>query len=629
MGDDPPLLTPTAVTLSGAALALIGLLDPALFLAGLLGAALSVAGAVRASRAGAGHLPVLVALVSVCFVAAALVGPEFRADVPTHYAYLRSLAFDRDLDFANEWKAWGFAERPLTETGLRPNVHSPGPALWWVPFFLIAHVYVVVTHLLHLRPWLPDGYAEPYLNSIAAGSITTVVVGSYLLARSMRDLLSLKEAATVVAGAVLASPVAYYAFVLPGVSHAITYALAGVVTWAWFETDRSPSRRNWYVLGLAVGLTALARPQGAVIGLLPAALGVRQLVQKQARPAWIAAAALLAVVAALPQLLIWKILYGHWFTIPQGEGFMDWTSPHFADVLFSAQRGFFDWTPVMLVGTLGLLLLARRWPDFVGASFAVITVTAWINGSTRDWEGSDAFGGRRFDLAVPLVAWGLAVLARSFAAFLQRRPWAAIAALLAACAVWNAGFIRVYRTRGFIDAAPVEWLAGAQAHQLNRLLDAGAARLGPNARAFVYNVMVGEYFYYNVNLSGTIDVGAVESRWLGAGWSDAQRREGWPPFRWALPEACVRVPLQQPLDLRSFIRLRAPGRIPEQEMDVLSNGVAVAHASFGTEWTKVPFMIPAASLRPGLNNVCFRFAQRRPGDEEGGYAAAVSVVQLP
>jgi hypothetical protein len=55
----------------------------------------------------------------------------------------------------------------------------------------------------------------------------------------------------------------------------------------------------------------------------------------------------------------------------------------------------------------------------------------------------------------------------------------------------------------------------------------------------------------------------------------------------------------------------------------------VASARFGTEWSDIPFTVPAESLRPGLNNVCFRFAQRRPGDEEGGYAAAVSLVQLP
>jgi hypothetical protein len=125
-------------------------------------------------------------------------------------------------------------------------------------------------------------------------------------------------------------------------------------------------------------------------------------------------------------------------------------------------------------------------------------------------------------------------------------------------------------------------------------------------------------------------VGAVDSRWLAGGWSDAQRREDWPPFRWALPpQACIRIPLQQPVALRSFIRLRAPARIPEQDVKITSNGVTVAGATFGTEWTDVPFILPAERLHAGLNNVCFEFARRRPGSDEGGYAAAVSLIQLP
>ena len=68
-------LSLTAVTLSGAALALLGLLDPALFLVGLAGAALSVAAAVRAGRAGPGHLPAVAAVVAAAFVTAAAVGP--------------------------------------------------------------------------------------------------------------------------------------------------------------------------------------------------------------------------------------------------------------------------------------------------------------------------------------------------------------------------------------------------------------------------------------------------------------------------------------------------------------------------------------------------------------------------
>lgn len=620
----------TAVTVVATLVAMLGLIDPALRTVGFGAFAIAAASAAAARRRGAGAVAVVLAVASAGFVAAAAARPEFRADTRAYYVYLRSIVFDHDLDFTNEWATWGLPAAPLTATGLRHNPFPVGPALCWLPFFAIAHLYVLITHSLGLRPWAPDGYDLPYLNALAAGSISAVSAGGCLLVRSMAGYLTLRQAAIVVTGAILTSSIAYYTFVVPGMAHALTFALACFVVWAWREAERAPTPRNWSLLGLSVGLVTLTRWQGLVIGLLPAALAVPQLRQRTARPRWIAMAAGIALLAFLPQVVVWKVLYGRWLTMPQGRGYVDWSSPHLVDVLFSGAHGFFDWTPVMLAGTLGLLLLLPSMRTFAGASLAVMTATAWVNGGVRDWEGNDAFAARRFDLAVPFVAWGLAALGRAVTGALRRRPWTAVAAVLGAFAIWNAGFIRLYRARAFTDAAPFERLAAAQARQLYRLLDAGAAALGPRARSFVYGLMVGEYFHYNVNPFGTIDVGAPDSPWLADGWSAPELREGWPAFRWALyPRACVTAPLLAPRALRSTIRLRAPARIPDQSMRVLGNGVVVATAAVPGEWADVAFTLPAGNLAPGENQVCFEFSRSLPGEANGSHAAAVALIRLP
>ena len=54
------------------------------------------------------------------------------------------------------------------------------------------------------------------------------------------------------------------------------------------------------------------------------------------------------LVVFSPQMVVWFVLYGRPFTVPQGPSFMQWTSPHPLAVLFSDSHGLFVWAPLLV-----------------------------------------------------------------------------------------------------------------------------------------------------------------------------------------------------------------------------------------------------------------------------------------
>ena len=64
-------------------------------------------------------------------------------------------------------------------------------------------------------------------------------------------------------------------------------------------------------------------------------------------------------------------------------------------------------------------------------------------------------------------------------------------------------------------------------------------------------------------------------------------------------------------------------------MRIVCNGAPVGTVAVATEWTDVPFTLPAERLVPGDNVLCFEFGRSLPGEADGSYAAAVARIQLP
>jgi hypothetical protein len=620
--------------IAGAVYAALGVLDPRVP-APLLGPALALAGLVLARRRGDRRPAALVLAILACVYAlAGRAEPDFAADSPSYFVYLRSAAFDHDLDFANEWAQWGYEAQPLTPTGHRRNVHAIGSALVWSPFYAVAHVYVLAARVLGDHAYAADGYAIPYVRATVLGTATVAVLGAFLLFRALVPFFGVTLAAVGVLTGTLASPIPYYVFLQPTMAHGIVYGLAAVFVWAWIEAARAPSARVFARLGLLLGLLALTRWQAIVFLAMFVPLAVEAFAQRRIRPAWIALSGLVAFAVFVPQLVVWKVLFGRALAIPAHEHGMDWSSPHLLNVLVSADRGLFAWTPLMAVGAAGLLWLLRDWLSLAAGALLVLAGTAWINGGVQDWAGADAFGARRFDLVVPLLAIGVAAAAKVTASALSRRPWLAPAAAAALLVIWNVGLMRLYRHRVVSESAAFDRQATAQWFQLRRAVESGLERLGgPRLRNVAYMFFVGEYFYWNTNLSGTIDMAAPEGRYLSGGWSPPHRRPSWPAFRWAYyPKACVRVPLENPLDLRISVTARAPGRLPNQAMGLSMNHGPVLWRPLPADWTEVPFLIPAAMSSPGENLLCVNFSEHVPteeGEEGKAVAAAVTRIQLP
>jgi hypothetical protein len=271
-----------------------------------------------------------------------------------------------------------------------------------------------------------------------------------------------------------------------------------------------------------------------------------------------------------------------------------------------------------------------------GGGLAIFLATSWINGSIAewDWAGGDAFGARRYCLVVPLMALGIARIIELTKPLFGRLPLLVPATVIAMLVSWNFGFISHFRARKYPEAAPLSRLASDQAHLLRETAeDAMGSLAGPRGRALAYKILAGEYFYGELNRSGTIFLRSADARYLLDGWGAPSRRISRRTFRRALfPEACVRIPLDEPFPLRVSVSARAPDGVESQSMTMVANGNTLSSAPLSSEWAELPFVIPVEALVPGENVVCLRFATALPGELDGGegdVAAFVERIQLP
>ena len=191
----------------------------------------------------------------------------YASDEIEYFAYLRSLWFDRDLSFENEYRyfydrgiarAFGFRETFLeltTETGRRLNFATIGCALLWAPFYALGDL---VARILAAAGWpvAVDGFSRPYLAAVTYGSAVYGFLGVWLSVVAARRIVGQGHLAALLVW--LGTPLLFCMYVAPGMSHANSAFTVAAFVVAWLRI-----RERWSMRGLA-GLAALAALMGTV-----------------------------------------------------------------------------------------------------------------------------------------------------------------------------------------------------------------------------------------------------------------------------------------------------------------------------------------------------------------------------
>jgi hypothetical protein len=436
----------------------------------------------------------------------------YASDEVQYFAYLRSLWFDRDVSFENEYRYFydagitrydlfrdTFVVRRTEETGLAVSFATMGSALLWSPF------YVATDAIVRLRGAAgaaveADGFSKPYVAAVAYGSAFYGWLAVVLAWWSSRRLLGPSAALASALAIWFGTPLTFYMYVAPPMSHACSaFAVAAFLT-VWLRVRERWSVGGCAALGALAALMAMVREQDVFIALGPIVdwawtfLAGSRVSAPDARDpgselrapgagfeargaaARVAAAAAAFLVAYAPQLWAYTVLNGYPGPSRLVARKMSWTSPHALEVLFSPAHGLVFWTPLVLLALAGLVILAqgrrgaeaqrietaaqeRRSADAqrdrrrIALCLLIAAASqVYVAGAVESWTVAGAFGQRRF-LGLTLVfGIGLAAL---WSRVSGRAARTAMAIGVATAVWWNLGLTAQFGT-GLMDRQRLE-----------------------------------------------------------------------------------------------------------------------------------------------------------------------------
>jgi hypothetical protein len=277
----------------------------------------------------------------------------------------------------------------LTDKGVAVFKMPPGVAMLQMPFFLVAHGVALATD----QP--ADGYSNTYQLAIRFAGIFYFILALIFLRKVLRKRFD--EAAVNLTLAILSlgSNLYYYAFMESGMSHVYTFFLFTILIWL-FNKERI-NLQDALLIGTITGMLFLVRNSNVFLLLY---FPLLQFVGKSVKSHFFTQPKLI-IGASIPAFLLVSLQIGylHWATNQWmlsayfGERFF-WTQPEVFKFLFSFKKGWFVYSPLMLLVLPSLWIMFRMREGETLPLLITLVVSVYVFSSWWCWWYGGSFGMR-------------------------------------------------------------------------------------------------------------------------------------------------------------------------------------------------------------------------------------------
>jgi hypothetical protein len=349
----------------------------------------------------------LILILLISFASTNFIGPNtsrkviIDGDGSGLYAYLPALLIYKTIDFTPVFEFEKSRRSPdytghyfHDHDGILINKFSSGTALLQLPMFLLAYF---LSYLFGLEA---DGYNILFQYAVAVSALIWVFIGLVFFIKLCKLYKIKKETAWLLAiSGFLGSNLFYYTLSAPAASHVYSFGLISMFLYYMKKNFLLYKKHTLFISTVLLALIVLVRPVNILITLsLPFLAGslenFTKSIKEKLKTGDIIIVILIFIIGISPQLIInylqtgRLVFYGY-----ENEGFY-FGNPEIINFLFSYRKGWFVYTPIMLLLLPAFVSLYKRSKFELFSFTAFLLLLIYFFSSWWNWFYGDSFGMR-------------------------------------------------------------------------------------------------------------------------------------------------------------------------------------------------------------------------------------------